>query len=57
MLKWAIFFFLISLVAGFFGFTDIAAGAKKISKILFFIFIGITVVVLISAVMLGKLLF
>ena len=39
MLKWALIFFLISLVAGFFGFTGVAAGAAGIAKVLFFLFL------------------
>ena len=34
MLKWALFFFIISIVAGIFGFTGIAAAAAGIAKIL-----------------------
>ena len=33
MLKWAIIFAIISLVAGVFGFTGVAAGAAGIAKI------------------------
>jgi uncharacterized membrane protein YtjA (UPF0391 family) len=36
MLKWAIIFLLISIVAGIFGFTGIASGAAAIAKFLFF---------------------
>ena len=57
MLKLAIIFFVISLVAGFFGFTDVATGAKAISKILFFIALTIFLVVLIFGVLLGVLVF
>jgi len=32
MLKWALIFFLVSLVAGFFGFTNVAAGARTIAR-------------------------
>jgi uncharacterized membrane protein YtjA (UPF0391 family) len=35
MIKWAIIFFVISLIAGFFGFTNVAAGARGIAKALF----------------------
>ena len=35
MLKWAIIFAVIALIAGAFGFTGIAAGAAGIAKILF----------------------
>lgn len=57
MIKWAIIFFLISLVAGFFGFTDVAAGAKSIAKVLFFIAIVIFLIVVIFGVFLGTLVF
>jgi uncharacterized membrane protein YtjA (UPF0391 family) len=57
MLKWAIFFFIVSLVAGFFGFTDIASGTKSIAKVLFFIAFAIFLIVLIFGVLLGVLVF
>ena len=57
MLKWAIIFFIISLVAGFFGFTNIAAGSRAIAKVLFFIALAIFLVILIFGVMLGVLVF
>lgn len=57
MLKWAIIFFVVSLIAGFFGFTNIAAGARGIAKVLFFIALAIFLVILIFGVMLGVLVF
>ena len=57
MLKWALIFFVISLIAGFFGFTGVASGAKSIAKVLFFIALAIFLVVLIFGVFLGKLVF
>jgi uncharacterized membrane protein YtjA (UPF0391 family) len=57
MLKWAIIFFAISLVAGFFGFTGAASTARTISKWLFFIALAIFLVVLVFGVMLGVLVF
>jgi len=57
MIKWAIIFFIVSIVAGFLGFTDVAAGAKSIAKVLFFIALAIFLVVLVFGVMLGKLVF
>lgn len=53
MLKLAIVFFIISVIAGVFGFTGIAAGAARISKVLFFIAFGIFLLVLIFGVILG----
>jgi uncharacterized membrane protein YtjA (UPF0391 family) len=41
MLKWALIFFIISLLAGVFGFTGIATGAAAIAKILFYIAIAL----------------
>ncbi len=57
MLKWAIIFFIISLVAGFLGFTNVASGARSIAKVLFFIAVTIFLIVLIFGVMLGMLVF
>lgn len=45
MLAWVIIFLIIAVVAGIFGFTDVAVGAQSISKALFFMnlvfFLGI----------------
>ena len=57
MLKWALLFFIVSLVAGFFGFTGVASGAKSIAKVLFVIAIAIFLVVLVFGVFLGTLVF
>lgn len=47
MIKWAIIFAVIALVAGLFGFTGIAVGAAGIAKILFMVFLGLCVIALI----------
>jgi uncharacterized membrane protein YtjA (UPF0391 family) len=57
VLKWAVIFFIISLLAGLFGFTNIASGARTIAKVLFFIALAIFLVILIFGVMLGMLAF
>jgi uncharacterized membrane protein YtjA (UPF0391 family) len=57
MLKWALIFFLISVVAGFFGFTGVASGTRTIAKVLFFVALAVFIIVLIFGVMLGKLVF
>lgn len=57
MLKLALVFFLVSLVAGFFGFTNIAAGTAKIAKWLFVIAIVIFVIFLVLGLMAGEVLF
>ncbi len=46
MLKWALIFFLISVVAGVMGFTGIAVGAAEIAKVLFFIAVTLFVIFL-----------
>jgi uncharacterized membrane protein YtjA (UPF0391 family) len=57
MLTWAIIFFLISVVAGIFGFTGIAVGAQTIAKVLFGIFLILFLIVLIFGVLAGRALF
>ncbi|MBS3018430.1 hypothetical protein DJFAAGMI_01162 [Comamonas sp. PE63] len=44
MLRYAVIFLIIALVAAVFGFGGIAAGAVDIAKILFFVFIIIAVI-------------
>jgi uncharacterized membrane protein YtjA (UPF0391 family) len=56
MLKWALIFFVISVVAGIFGFTNIAAGTATIAKWLFFIAIAIFAVFLILGLLAGEVL-
>lgn len=50
MLKWALVFFVISLIAGLFGFTGIASGAAAIAKILFYIAIALFLLFLVLGV-------
>lgn len=57
MLEWALIFFVISIIAAFFGFSGIAAGAATIAKWLFFIAVGIFVLFLILALLTGQLVF
>ena len=57
MLKWAAIFLIISLIAGALGFSGVAAGAGRISKILFAVFLGLFFLVVIVALLLGQALF
>ncbi len=57
LLKWALIFFVIALIAAAFGFTGIAAGAASIAKILFYLFLGIFLVLLIAGIVVGQKLF
>jgi uncharacterized membrane protein YtjA (UPF0391 family) len=47
LLKWALVFFLISIVAGVLGFTGISTASADIARILFYIFVVIFLVLLI----------
>ena len=54
MLKWALIFFIVSIIAGLLGFTGVAAGAASIAKILFFLFLAVAIGIVILAVVAGK---
>jgi len=47
LLKWALIFLVVSLIAALFGFTKIAAGSAAIARVLFGIFLLIFLVLLI----------
>lgn len=47
ILKWALLFFIVSLVAALFGFTDISAASADIARVLFYIFLVIFIVLLV----------
>jgi uncharacterized membrane protein YtjA (UPF0391 family) len=51
MLKWAVIFLVVSLVAGALGLTPVARGARMISLILFGVFAIFMVLVVIIVVM------
>jgi uncharacterized membrane protein YtjA (UPF0391 family) len=51
MLRWAVTFFVIAIVAAVLGFGGIAAGASEIARILFFVFLAIFVATLIMGMM------
>jgi uncharacterized membrane protein YtjA (UPF0391 family) len=51
MLKLAIIFFIISIVAGALGFTNVSAGAGRIAKVLFFIFMALFVLAIIAIIL------
>jgi uncharacterized membrane protein YtjA (UPF0391 family) len=57
MLKWALIFFVISLIAGGLGFTGISAATSGISRILFFIAIAIFLIFLVLALVAGEIVF
>jgi uncharacterized membrane protein YtjA (UPF0391 family) len=47
LLKWALIFFLVSIVAGVFGFTGISAASADVARFLFYVFVVIFLVLLI----------
>lgn len=49
MLKWALFFFILSLVAAALGFTTLAGISATIAKILFFVFLVLFIILLVLA--------
>ena len=54
MLKWALVFLVISLIADVFGFTEIAADAAAIAKVLFFLALLLFVVFLVLGLTIFK---
>jgi uncharacterized membrane protein YtjA (UPF0391 family) len=55
MLRWAITFAAIAIVAGIFGFGGIAEGAADVAKVLFFLFVaGLVLILLFGAKLLKK---
>jgi len=54
LLKWALIFFIISVVAAIFGFGGIAAASVDIARILFFIFVVIFLVLLVLGLLAAR---
>ncbi|HQS08279.1 MAG: DUF1328 domain-containing protein [Rhizobiales bacterium 24-66-13] len=54
MLKYAIIFLVISMIAGAMGFFNVSAVARRISFVLFGIFIALAALVLLAFVLLGE---
>ena len=44
MLRWALGFFVIAIIAAVFGFGGIASGAADIARVLFFVFLVVFVI-------------
>jgi uncharacterized membrane protein YtjA (UPF0391 family) len=47
ILKWALIFFLVSIVAGILGFTGVSAASADVARFLFYVFVVIFLVLLI----------
>jgi uncharacterized membrane protein YtjA (UPF0391 family) len=57
MLKWALIFFIVSLIAGFFGFYRVSAATGTIAKVLFGLFLVVAVLFVIVALAIGQFVF
>jgi uncharacterized membrane protein YtjA (UPF0391 family) len=54
MLRLALIFALVAIVAGLLGFTGIAAGAAVVAKAIFYVFLGLVVLFIILGVTVAK---
>jgi len=54
VLRWAVIFLVIALVAALFGFTGIAVAAAGIAKFLFFLFLAICLILFIIGMSAGR---
>jgi len=54
MIKWALVFLVVGLIAGVLGFTGIAGAAIGIAKLLFFIAIALFVIMLVLGITVFK---
>jgi uncharacterized membrane protein YtjA (UPF0391 family) len=54
LLKWALVFFVVSIIAALFGFTDIAVASADVARILFYIFLVIFIVLLVLGLLLSR---
>jgi len=54
MLRWALIFFIISIIAGALGFTGVAVGAAAAARVLFFLAVSLFVVFLIAGLVVGE---
>ena len=54
MLRLALFFLVVSIVAALFGFGGIAAASARIARVLFFIAVVMFVVLLVAGLMVGS---
>jgi uncharacterized membrane protein YtjA (UPF0391 family) len=51
LLRWALVFLVVSLIAALFGFGGIAEGSADIARVLFFIFLAICIVLFVLGAM------
>jgi uncharacterized membrane protein YtjA (UPF0391 family) len=51
LLRWALLFLVVAVIAAVFGFGNVAEGATDIAKVLFYIFLAICAILLIAGAM------
>jgi len=54
LLKWALIFLVISIIAAVFGFGGVAAASADIARVLFYIFVAIFVVLLMLGIVAAR---
>jgi len=54
MLRWALIFLVIGLIAGVLGFTGVAGTSIAIAKVLFFIFVAIFLVLMVAGLTVAR---
>ncbi len=54
MLRWALTFFIVAIIAAFFGFGGIAAAASGIAQTLFYIFLVLFLITLLIGLISGR---
>jgi len=54
MLRWTLIFLVVALVAALLGFGNVAGDASEIARILFFIFLVLTLVGLLFSLLTGR---
>ena len=54
MLRWALTFFIIAIIAAILGFGNIAGGASQIAVLLFWVFVVLFVLSLLVSLVTGK---
>lgn len=54
MLRWALIFLIVALIAAALGFTDVAAASAGIAKVIFFIFVLLFALVVLGGLFLGS---
>jgi len=54
MLRWALVFFIVAIIAAVFGFGGIAAGSADIARVLFFLFLVVFLISLVWGLATGR---